>query len=63
MTVEIALNPLGLGYGMLMAQHGLQPALMLAYLVWIGVLGWSLNAVLSLAQHHLANPGLRGAAA
>lgn len=62
-TVEIAVNPLGLGYGMLMAQHGLRPALMLAYLVWIGVLGWSLNALLSLAQHHLANPNLRGAAA
>lgn len=62
-TVEIAVNPLGLGYGMLKAQHALQPALMLAYLVWIGALGWSLNALLSLAQHHLANPSLRGVAA
>ncbi len=52
-TVEIAINPLGLGYGILVAQQGLQPALMLAYLVWIGVLGWGLNALLSFAQNRL----------
>jgi ABC-type nitrate/sulfonate/bicarbonate transport system permease component len=52
-TVEIAINPLGLGYGILVAQQGLQPALMLAYLVWIGIVGWSLNTLLSLAQKRL----------
>jgi len=52
-TVEIAANPLGLGYGILVAQQGLQPALMLAYLVWIGIVGWGLNALLSLAQNRL----------
>lgn len=49
-TVEIALNPLGLGNAILVAQQGLQPDLMLAYLVWIGVIGWGLNAVQSMAQ-------------
>ncbi|OJY68535.1 ABC transporter permease subunit [Rhizobium sp. WW_1] len=52
-TVEIAVNPLGLGYGILVAQQGLQPATMLAYLVWTGLLGWAVNALLSVAQHRL----------
>lgn len=52
-TVEIAINPLGLGYGILIAQQALQPAVMLAYLVWIGIVGWGLNALLSLAQARL----------
>lgn len=52
-TVEIAINPLGLGYGILVAQQALQPGLMLAYLVWIGVVGWGLNALMSLAQRRL----------
>lgn len=52
-TVEIAVNPLGLGYGILIAQQALQPAVMLAYLVWIGVIGWALNVLLSLAQNRL----------
>lgn len=52
-TVEIAINPLGLGYGILVAQQGLQPELMLAYLVWIGLVGWGLNALMSVAQLRL----------
>lgn len=52
-TVEIAANPLGLGYGILVAQQGLQPDLMLAYLLWIGIVGYALNALLSLAQRRL----------
>lgn len=52
-TVEIAVNPLGLGYGILVAQQGLQPDLMLAYLLWIGIVGYALNALLSLAQNRL----------
>jgi ABC-type nitrate/sulfonate/bicarbonate transport system permease component len=52
-TVEIAVNPLGLGYAMTMAQQTLRPAEMLAYLVWIGVVGWSLNLVLLAAQRRL----------
>jgi NitT/TauT family transport system permease protein len=52
-TVEIAANPQGLGYGILIAQQSLDPALMLAYLLWIGLVGYGLNAVLSLAQRSL----------
>lgn len=49
-TVEIAVNPLGLGYAMTMAQQTLRPAEMLAYLVWIGVVGWLLNVALLSVQ-------------
>ena len=52
-TVEIAINPLGLGHALMAAQQALRPDLMLAYLVWLGVVGWSLNALLVLAQHRL----------
>ena len=43
-TVEIAANPNGMGYAMMIAQQSLDPALMLAWLLWIGVLGWGVNA-------------------
>ncbi|NLS01265.1 ABC transporter permease [Rhizobium sp. P38BS-XIX] len=52
-TVEIAVNPLGLGYGILVAEQALRPATMLAYLVWTGILGWIINAALSYAQRRL----------
>ena len=52
-TVEIAINPLGLGHALMVAQQALRPDLMLAYLVWLGVVGWSLNALLLLAQNRL----------
>jgi NitT/TauT family transport system permease protein len=45
-TVEIAANPHGLGYAMMMAQQNLQPADMLAMLLWIGCLGWALNGAM-----------------
>ncbi|MGJ4948062.1 ABC transporter permease [Bradyrhizobium sp. HKCCYLS20291] len=52
-TVEIAINPLGLGAGIMIAQQALRPDLMLAYLVWIGVTGFVLNAALMAAQRGL----------
>ena len=52
-TVEIAINPLGLGAGIMLAQQALRPDLMLAYLVWIGLLGYALNAGLMAAQRRL----------
>jgi ABC-type nitrate/sulfonate/bicarbonate transport system permease component len=52
-TVEIAVNPIGLGFGIMSAQQALRPELMLAYLVWIGVVGYGLNALLVLAQRRL----------
>ena len=43
-TVEIAANPNGMGYAMMIAQQSLDPALMLAWLGWIGVVGFVINA-------------------
>ena len=48
-TVEIVLNPRGLGYSMMMAQQTLKPELMYAQLLWLGALGWALNAALEKA--------------
>lgn len=45
-TTEIASNPQGLGFALLSAQQSLAPDLMLAVLVWIGLLGWVANAAL-----------------
>lgn len=55
-TVEIALNPLGLGYAMMYAQETLRPALMFAVLVWVGIVGWAVNALLLVAQECLFGP-------
>jgi len=52
-TVEIAANPHGLGYGMMTAQQNLRPDLMLALLLWVGAIGWGLNAMLLAIQHRL----------
>lgn len=58
-TVEIAINPIGLGFAMMQAQQTLHPELMFAVLLWVGVLGWGLNALLLLAQRRLfGRPGL-----
>ena len=43
-TVEIAANPQGMGYAMSLAQQSLDPALMLAWLLWIGCVGVAINA-------------------
>ncbi len=52
-TVEIAVNPQGLGYEAMMASQALRPALMLADLLWIGMVGYALNAGLLFAQRRL----------
>ena len=52
-TVEIAINPLGLGAAIMAAQQGLQADLMLAYLLWIGLIGFGLNVGLNLMQARL----------
>jgi NitT/TauT family transport system permease protein len=48
-TVEIVVNPRGLGYGMIIASQSLRPDLMYAQLLWLGLLGWGLNEMLSRA--------------
>jgi ABC-type nitrate/sulfonate/bicarbonate transport system permease component len=52
-TVEITINPIGLGAAIMTAQQALRPDLMLAYLVWIGVVGYLLNSGLVVAQRYL----------
>lgn len=49
-TVEVAVNPLGLGYRMQLAQQALRPQLMFAYLVWLIVVGWAFNYLLTAIQ-------------
>lgn len=48
-TVEIVINPRGLGYGMIIASQSLKPDLTYAQLLWLGFLGWGLNEALSRA--------------
>jgi len=52
-TVEIAADPRGLGNAIMVAQQALDPALMLADLLWIGLLGVILDASLTFAQNRL----------
>jgi ABC-type nitrate/sulfonate/bicarbonate transport system permease component len=49
-TVEITTNPIGLGYALIVAQESMKPDLVFVFIVWIGLLGWLLNAVLLRAQ-------------
>ncbi len=58
-TVEIAVNPMGLGNGIMTAGQALRPDVMLAYLLWIGVVGFGLNAVLVFAQNRLFGQAAR----
>ena len=53
-TVEIAANPNGMGYAMMIAQQSLDPALMLAWLGWIGVVGFAINAAALKLQRWVA---------
>ena len=55
-TVEIAANPLGIGYELMTASQSLRPDLMFAMVLWIGLVGWSLNSVLMFAQRRLFGP-------
>ena len=55
-TVEIAANPLGLGYGLMIAQQTLHPDIMFAMLIWLGIVGWSVNALLLQMQRRLFGP-------
>jgi ABC-type nitrate/sulfonate/bicarbonate transport system permease component len=49
-TVEITTNPIGLGYALIVAQESMRPDRVFAFIVWIGMLGWLLNALLLRAQ-------------
>jgi ABC-type nitrate/sulfonate/bicarbonate transport system permease component len=58
-TVEIAVNPIGLGNGIMTAGQALRPDVMLAYLLWIGIVGFALNAALVFAQDRLFGQAAR----
>lgn len=62
-TVEIAINPLGVGFELMKASQSLHPDRMFAMLLWIGFMGWSVNAALLLAQRWLFGPAALSAAA
>jgi len=49
-TVEITANPIGLGYGLIVAQEGDRADRAFAFLVWVALLGWLLNAGLLQVQ-------------
>jgi ABC-type nitrate/sulfonate/bicarbonate transport system permease component len=52
-TVEILINPRGLGYGLIIAQQSLRLDVMYAYLLWLAVLGLSVNALVQLADREV----------
>jgi ABC-type nitrate/sulfonate/bicarbonate transport system permease component len=52
-TVEIAVNPIGLGFQLMDAHASLRPETMMAFLVWIGFIGWGLNELLMWSQRRL----------
>lgn len=52
-TVEIAINPLGVGFELMKASQSLHPDRMFAMLLWIGLLGSGVNAALLFAQRRL----------
>lgn len=62
-TVEIAVNPQGLGYEVMTAGQALRPDLMLAYVLWIGIVGFAFNAGLVFAQRRLFGQAARVEAA
>jgi len=45
-TVEIAVNPRGLGYGLVLAQQSLKADLLYAQLLWLALIGYLLIALL-----------------
>lgn len=53
-TVEIAANPHGMGYAIMIAQQSLDPALMIAWLFWIAVVGYLVNALALWLQQRMA---------
>ena len=52
-TVEIAINPNGMGYGLITAQQSLDPASMMAWLVWIGAVGFAINWLAMMVQRRV----------
>jgi NitT/TauT family transport system permease protein len=49
-TVEILINPRGLGYGLIISQQSLRVDVMYAYLLWLAILGLIVNALVRMAD-------------
>ncbi len=62
-TVEIAANPQGLGYGLMVSQETLRPDRMFALLIWLGILGWGVNYFLVRLEGRLFEHRSPGASA
>jgi NitT/TauT family transport system permease protein len=58
-TVEIAVNPQGLGAALMTAGQALRPDLTMAFLVWVGVVGFTLNQALLAVEALLFRWGRR----
>jgi NitT/TauT family transport system permease protein len=56
-TVEIVVNPRGLGYSLIVAQQSLRIDLMYAQLLWLSILGYTVNALLRTVR--TSEPGLQ----
>lgn len=52
-TVELAVNPRGLGYELISSQVALEPERVFAFLLWIAFVGWALSALVSLVEARL----------
>ena len=46
-TIEIAVNPRGLGYSLIVAQQKYDIAFMYAQLLWLGLIGIAINAAIA----------------
>ena len=53
-TVEILINPRGLGYGLIISQQSLRVDVMYAYLLWLAILGLTVNALVRMADREAA---------
>jgi len=62
-TTEIAANPYGLGYAIISAGLSLRPEAMYAFLAWLAMLGWLLNAGLIALHRRLFGAAYGDAAA
>jgi len=61
-TTEVVVNPQGLGSAIMVSEQKLDPASMYAVVIWLGIIGWGLNAALVWMQRRLFGPaGARGA--
>lgn len=56
-TVEIAANPIGIGFAMIRAVQSLHPETMFAFLIWLAFVGWGLSRTLEIIEKRL--PGAK----